>query len=1253
MKKYSLIIWCILLPLYAFSQPELMPVFKSGKWAALDTNLKLVTSYEYDDLYILKDKFICAKKGQYYGLITGKQEVVLPFEFEHIKNADNEFLIVKKNGLWGIKSTDGSSKLDCAFKNIRIPKHEIAILETEHGVCFYNFANKTKSTAYDNIGLINNDLLLLKKDETQKLYDYKSNSFSKGFSNIQEKSPGLFFCTSADRINYVLRVNNGFSYATTEQFSFFPFKKEHLAYGVNDSLRIIDKNGRLIKVIKANSIYHLSNSYIKRSMGTFFSENYFAFEKDGKKGLLTDTYQKLLKAEYDEIKYSDSVFFVYNGMKRGLIGKDGTIILPARYSYFRAESKYWMVRDGAFWGAVLPGGKEIIKTQYDKVSLAFGNSFIVNKDSKTGVLNVNGNIVLPLKKQKISTASKCFIIEKDSLFGLAGINGKTYFSPKYKELKELNPDYFAYTENKKVGIISTTGNVIIKPQFRTIFATENRNLFTTQSFKHSYSSLAEIKRTFNLDIYIPKNDITKKRYKTGIINIYGQVLLEPQYFDEQITTDFQGNTIIIRRESSVLVISFDQNGKLEDKTSYKNYVFVQPAYFKSKRNYWEKAGRKRNFYYGLFSPRGRTILDYRFKAIRTRFLNHPNLVRTTSPYGKYGIVNERTGKTILEDVYKVIFTNDLQKGNVIRCVKSSGRAALIDSSAKIILKSIAYIDNFEHSFARVNIGGKLTYQDDFSHKLYINPEINVVPKRKEGQEGRDVVCKKGKWGIIDRNGSWVIKPKYQFLQSFANGVFIAKRGIKWGVISPNDDVLIDFMYDELRYFSDSSVGNWAEIPFYKVRLKEKWGIIDSNGNIIVPIEFSDIEHLISKRKTYFKTIVDKGKVVFGLVNKKGEIVLEPKYEFIDQFKGGFAKLKLKRKNWKYVNRQMQVFPAESFIQTKNFNEKLAAVKTRKGWGFIDEQGNQIIPCRYSDVGNFNEGLAKAKIHIPAKMFGMIKSKRVYALIDKRGSIVYNTNSRVCGDVSNGMIVVKKGQKYQLVTVKGKKVLPGSYDRIIESPKYQLYGVKNRGKGAALYNGNAKLIVPFGKYNDFSAFSEGLCFVNGKEQGFVDTNGVMRIKLECKEAKNFHESMAAIKLAKGWGYIDSTGSLKIEAQFNFAWDFKNGIAKVKDKEYSIYYINKKGQKVNVNMALATNNNYRVISEDSFNGIENNNGQLLVYPAAKEVGLFSQGYAPVGIRKRFGLFSSDGKLLTTPNYMIIKLNKAGYIKLTNLQEVKFIK
>jgi hypothetical protein len=62
-------------------------------------------------------------------------------------------------------------------------------------------------------------------------------------------------------------------------------------------------------------------------------------------------------------------------------------------------------------------------------------------------------------------------------------------------------------------------------------------------------------------------------------------------------------------------------------------------------------------------------------------------------------------------------------------------------------------------------------------------------------------------------------------------------------------------------------------------------------------------------------------------------VLNPKYEHISEFKNNFARVKIARRKWKFLDLQMREFPAGDFFEVKDFSEGLAAVKGIKGWGF--------------------------------------------------------------------------------------------------------------------------------------------------------------------------------------------------------------------------------------------------------------------------------------------------------------------------------
>ncbi|MDF1549663.1 MAG: WG repeat-containing protein, partial [Bacteroidales bacterium] len=1236
-KKCFTIGWIILLPLLGFSQSEVLTIFKSGKWAVMDTSLKILSPYQYSELKVVKNKYLLARISGDYGLIDKNTNTILPFDYQDIRSSFGDYFIVKKQGLNGIRDCIGSAIIECLFDEILILDTTIAFLRNKNSWSFFRFSDKKQYNDFDKIEKTGNNLLLVKTNLASFIFDYLKDIKSKEFEHIEKKSENLFFCTDTKGNKFVTTYNQDFKYTKTDSFYFNELTTNLLVYKAYDSLFIADKNTGKLASIKASKIFKPISNSKQSGMASLFSEHFFEFEDNGKKGLLNANYTEIVKPEYDNISILGDHFLVKKNGKSGLFDSNGKLLIQAKYNSFKPLEGYWLVYDGAMCGVVDLNGNEIIPPHYQKVSPTFNRLFIVTDDGKNGVVDTKNRIVLPIEYQLIKGLTNGFLLKNNGLYGWANGNGKIILQPKYEDISELNPEYLLFKKNEKLGILDNNGRIVVDSQFDAIIPTGNNNLYFVQSFSSGHFSAEEIQKRFNKNVVA-----SGKNFRTGIINVHGQILLDTEYYLPIISIDYQTNTIIVEENSSVLVITFEENGKLIDKTSYKNYIAVKSSPKNNEKNIWVKGNRDKDFYYGLFTPKGSKLIDYRYKTIGQQFLNQQNLVKVYGPGGKIGIVNQQTGKILLQDVYKTIYTNDFKESTFGRCIKSNGRTILIDSTAHIREKGIAFMDDFSLKYARINKGGSLTYKDDYTHKLYLDEEKHIVPKRKENQEERDIICDGGKWGVIDSAGEWMITPQYQFIQSCANGSFIAKKSNRWGVVNVNNQLLVDFKYDELRHFYDSAVAYWAGIPYYKFRIKNKWGVIDTKENIIIPAEYDDIEHLKINNKTFFKTLIDRKKIMFGLVNETGKLVVEPNYEFIGRFKEGFSRVKLKQRCWKFINLQMKELPDDCFFDVHDFSEGLAAVKTNKAWGFINGEGKIAIAPQYLETGDFHEGVAKAKIYMPAKLFGLIKSKRVFALIDKNEKVLLNTKSKYCSDVSNGQLVIKKGRNYQIINTKGQKILPASYPEIIENLHYGLYAVKNKKKEFALYNYKSALIVPFGKYKKFSEFSEGLCFVSGKNSGFIDTLGEMKIALECKETKNFHEGLAAIKLQDGWGYIDKEGNMPIPAQFNQAWDFNDGIAKVQDKDYRNYYINRKGERVNLT-SMASNEDFRIFNEGGYYGIMASDGHIAVYPAARELGIFRQGFAPVGIRKRYGLYTSDGKKIAGNNYMKISVYQKEFIKL----------
>ncbi|EAI7263009.1 WG repeat-containing protein, partial [Campylobacter lari] len=91
-----------------------------------------------------------------------------------------------------------------------------------------------------------------------------------------------------------------------------------------------------------------------------------------------------------------------------------------------------------------------------------------------------------------------------------------------------------------------------------------------------------------------------------------------------------------------------------------------------------------------------------------------------------------------------------------------------------------------------------------------------------------------KWGFIDKNGDFIIKPQYDEVRDFHNGLSVVKFNDKYGFINKNGDFIIKPQFDYIGNFKKG-----LAIVGYGINLfdcnAEKYGFIKENGKILIDI----------------------------------------------------------------------------------------------------------------------------------------------------------------------------------------------------------------------------------------------------------------------------------------------------------------------------------------------------------------------------------------------------------------------------------
>jgi hypothetical protein len=242
----------------------------------------------------------------------------------------------------------------------------------------------------------------------------------------------------------------------------------------------------------------------------------------------------------------------------------------------------------------------------------------------------------------------------------------------------------------------------------------------------------------------------------------------------------------------------------------------------------------------------------------------------------------------------------------IACVKLSKKYSYIGPQGKPIFPQeydLAF--PFSEGMARVGGDHKLGYIDKSGHPAF----SAQFSQASIFSEGLAAVKVDNKWGYIDKTGKIVINPQFSDASPFQEGLASVTVGGKEsglgllidgkvGYIDKTGKMVVEPKFDMGRSFSEGMAC---------VNLNGKWGFIDKTGKTVINPQFLMADGfsqglapvMIIKPGEEQKSSGDRGlgygmslpeKKSAGFVDKTGNFVIPPQFEYASQFVDGLARI---------------------------------------------------------------------------------------------------------------------------------------------------------------------------------------------------------------------------------------------------------------------------------------------------------------------------------------------------------------------------
>ena len=689
--------------------------------------------------------------------------------------------------------------------------------------------------------------------------------------------------------------------------------------------------------------------------------------RDG--GIRVDEYPLEVMEGPHSKKAADEVTGYYNaanGKKGFRMGDDSKKEAIYDQINFTWENNSYIVKSGNLYGITNNKGVVIVKIAYDSIGDGSFNNvgFIAKKNGKYGKISATGEILLPLKYNKIIGGNEHITLVKNSKNETVLVfNKENKAFAKKIEYIEIYKNLAIIKSEGKFGIAKN--EMVVQPEYDSIFVSVN-----TGSIYYNKPKSGQKVKLLN-PLLRTHQDVTgltlQKDKKLGLADSNG-TLLYPAENDEVNNNDALGYITVKKGNLFGIYFSKSKDKKKTniefDRVSADGYGAIMAS---------------KNKKMGIFSLDGMPITDFEYDNDFIAQLS--GIGYRISKDKKRGIVDKQ-GKVIVAPIYDDVDTFSFDNREALK-VKLGEKIGVVNLKGEVIVPVIYdFIDELNKNYRVIIDKPERKVGLIARNGTVILPAENKWIGKSPGTSGPVLLLNYSdyEFNFLDKDNKLILPQnvseygylldEYKLKNAMHNLLYVKTKEGKMGLLHENEGKLaVPLVYDEII----QCITSGRQHTYYSVKKGKKSGLINEKNEVVIPIVYDviDLDFAVSDTDDY-QVVVAKGNK-FGSVNLKNEIVIPFQYSALKRISTrGLFKAKT-GKLYQVIDKDGKLISKNTFDEVANFEFTTRHSNDMQGLTFskgkmrvMDDKGNFISqekemqpPAGYETFDELKNALVKA------------------------------------------------------------------------------------------------------------------------------------------------------------------------------------------------------------------------------------------------------------------------------------------------------